>query len=575
MNANRRSGLLLLSAALALVPSPAADPDPTQAAQCDADVGGVQLARGFCARVFAKVGPGLRHMAVAPNGDVYVSIRARGTENPGRLVALRDTDRDGRSDMQADFWSSGGTGLRIHNGYLYFAPDEAVVRWRVPGDGSLGPRGNPDTIVSGLPSDRSHRAKTIAFDSRGGMYVNIGSPSNVCQGTMQGPETPGQDPCPELAQRAGIWRFDANRTGQRPSDGVRWATGVRNAVALTTNPRDGALYALPHGRDRIDAWTKLYDARDNAEKIAEELFRVEQGMDGGWPYCFYDRELKRKVLAPEYGGDGKTAGRCASAAQPLVAFPAHWAPNDILFYTGQQFPARFRDGVFVAFHGSWNRAPLPQAGFNVVFAPATNGRFTGDFEVLADGFAGPGAVAEREQARYRPTGLAQSADGSLLIADEQQGWIWKVSYVAGQAAPAAPAAPGAPAAPAPPRAAPGAPPRAGAAPAAPALGGARLPAGVTTAMVDQGRQLYGTICVACHGPAGSGTAIGPRLTDQQWLHVPGGEFEAIVRVIQNGVDRPVESPTVMPPKGGGAFTDPQVRALAAYVYALSRGTVTR
>jgi glucose/arabinose dehydrogenase len=112
-----------------------------------------------------------------------------------------------------------------------------------------------------------------------------------------------------------------------------------------------------------------------------------------------------------------------------VAFPGHWAPNGLAFYTGSQFPARYRSGAFIAFHGSWNRAPLPQAGFNVTFLPLRDGRAAGQHRVFADGFNArrtPDAPADAR--RHRPTGLAQMPDGSLLVADDAAGTIFRISY---------------------------------------------------------------------------------------------------------------------------------------------------
>jgi glucose/arabinose dehydrogenase len=112
---------------------------------------------------------------------------------------------------------------------------------------------------------------------------------------------------------------------------------------------------------------------------------------------------------------------------PLVDFPAHWAPNDLEFYTGTQFPGEYRGGAFVAFHGSWNRAPLPQAGYNVAFAPFEGEEPTGSWTVFADGFAGNDVSPNG--AAHRPVGLAQGPDGSLYISDSRVGRIWRVMYV--------------------------------------------------------------------------------------------------------------------------------------------------
>ena len=132
------------------------------------------------------------------------------------------------------------------------------------------------------------------------------------------------------------------------------------------------------------------------------------------------------MLAPEYGGDGgKKVGVCAEKNAPIAAFPAHWAPNDLISIR-QAFPAAYQGGAFLAFHGSWNRAPEPQGGYNVVFQPLKDGKASGDFVVFADGFAG--AVEEPGQAAFRPSGLAVGPDGALYISEDKRGRIWRVTY---------------------------------------------------------------------------------------------------------------------------------------------------
>jgi glucose/arabinose dehydrogenase len=282
--------------------------------------------------------------------------------------------------------------------------------------------------VRDLPSARSHAAKSLALSPDGRtLFVNVGSPSNSCQVTDRTLESPGQDPCPELATRAGVWRFDANTRRQTQADGKRFATGIRNAVALGLDP-SGRLWAAQHGRDQLGQnWPKLYTLEQSAEKPSEELFPVREGDDFGWPYCYHDPALGHRVLAPEYGGDGKTVGRCAEKRAPALAFPAHWAPDGLTFSTGAQFPERYRGGVFIAFHGSWNRAPLPQQGFRVAFVPFREGKPVGGYETFADGFwredgSGP---------KHRPVGVAQGPDGSLYITDDAAGRIWRVMYKKG------------------------------------------------------------------------------------------------------------------------------------------------
>lgn len=404
------------AAALLLAPAAAA-----QRPACLPDNAGLTLPPGFCALVVAEsLGPA-RHLVVAPNGDIYVAIRNT-RQAPGALLALRDTTGDGVADVRVRFGPGGGSGIALRDGFLYFATDDSVVRWPWRA-GPLEPPGPFEVMARQLVNRGSHSAKGIAVGGDGYLYVNIGAPSNACQAQDRQAGVAGQDPCPLLDLSGGIWRFRLDRPGQTQPEGERVATGLRNSWAMAWDPQ-GVLYAIQHGRDQLHAgWPALYTPEQNAEKPAEELFRIEPGADYGWPYCYYDPELKRKVLAPEYGGDGTTVGRCAAARLPDVAFPAHWAPNGLLFYTGTQFPAEFRGGAFVAFHGSWNRAPLPQQGFNVTFAPFKDGKAVGTFVVFADGFRGAS-----EPAAHRPTGLAEGPDGSLYVSDDRGGRIYRIFY---------------------------------------------------------------------------------------------------------------------------------------------------
>ncbi|MGH7541764.1 MAG: PQQ-dependent sugar dehydrogenase, partial [Gemmatimonadota bacterium] len=235
----------------------------------------------------------------------------------------------------------------------------------------------------------------------------------------------------ELETRAGIWRFDAREPGQTQADGVRFATGLRNTFALAVHPETGQLWGVQHGRDQLHmSWPDRFTAEEQAEKPAEELVAIDEGDDFGWPYCYFDPALDEKVLGPEYGGDGTEVGRCAGKEAPAVAFPAHWAPNGLAFYTGEEFPERYHGGAFIAFHGSWNRAPLPQAGFNVTFVEfGKDGRPTGEWEVFADGFPGEAwDGTSPNEAEHRPSGVAVGPDGSLYVTDDARGRIYRIVY---------------------------------------------------------------------------------------------------------------------------------------------------
>ncbi len=391
---------------------------------CDADNGGLTLPDGFCAVTVVDTLGRARHLTIRDNGDIYVALRQPTDE--GGIAALRDTTGDGRADVVAFFGEYGGTGIHLRGDYLYFAPDTMIMRYPLAA-GELLPTGAPETVVSGFADQRSHAVKPFEFDDQGAMYVNIGAPSNACQNPRRTPGVVGQDPCPLLEEYGGVWRFQADQVGQTRGDGYRYATGIRNGVANAWNAVTGKLYVAQHGRDQLDSfWPDRYTAEQNDELPAEELFVVEDGSDFGWPYCYYDHLQGKKVLNPEYGGDGQEVGRCAEASDPIITFPGHWGPNDMLFYPGGNFPDRYRGGAFVAFHGSWNRTV--QKGYNIAFVPFEGETVAGDYEIFADGFAGTDSLSAANLAESRPTGLAVGPDGSLYIADSRRGRLWRVIY---------------------------------------------------------------------------------------------------------------------------------------------------
>ena len=396
---------------------------------------GLHLPEGFCATLFAQGVGGVRHIVVAPNGDVFVNTQAGGRRpasggingSVGGILALRDINHDGKADQQQRWGAGGGTGIALDGNMLYATAGNSIIRYHIA-SGSLTPLGKPDTIITGLPMSGSHHSHNFVLQGRT-LYVNIGSATNSCQRRDRQTESPGSDPCRELDTRAGIWEFDTGRLRQRPSDGRRFATGLRNSVALARNPSDGFLYATVHGRDQLhDNWPKLFTVEKSSENPGEELVRVDRGADYGWPYCYYDVDRRTLVLAPEYGGDGQKTGQCARKTQALMAFPGHWAPDGMLFYSGTQFPTQYHGGAFVAFHGSWNRAPLPQDGFRVVFAPFRFNRPNGSHTTFADGFNAAPLTAMAQPGARRPVGLAEAPDGSLFVTDDSGGTIWRITY---------------------------------------------------------------------------------------------------------------------------------------------------
>ncbi|RYF37831.1 MAG: sorbosone dehydrogenase, partial [Cytophagaceae bacterium] len=208
-----------------------------------------------------------------------------------------------------------------------------------------------------------------------------------------------------------------------------YATGLRNVVGLDWNQQDNQLFVMQHGRDQLhDIFPDMFTIQQSAILPAECLYAIQKGDNAGWPYLYYDPIQKKKMMMPEYGGDGKKEAT-VKAITPAIAFPGHLAPNGLLFYTGNKFPARYKNGAFIAFHGSWNRAPEPQAGYFVVFVPFENGKpATDKWEVFADNFAGGADKVKSGRADHRPCGLAQGPDGSLYVSDDTKGTIYKISY---------------------------------------------------------------------------------------------------------------------------------------------------
>ena len=318
-----------------------------------------------------------------------------------------------------------GTAMRIYNGYLYFSSTGDVFRVKLR-PGELLPDTAMELIVHDDymhdPHGAQHTAKPVTFDDKGRMYVPYGAPSDVCQQFDRIPESPGQNPCPELEEHGGIWTFDPNKTNQTIKDGKRYATGIRSAVAMTWNPNDKTLYIVQHGRDDLHrTWPALYSRWQSTLLPSEEFLKVDEGADCGWPYYYYDQMQGKLLLNPEYGGDGKKEGNAAKYDQPLIGFPGHFAPNDILFYTGNQFPERYKNGAFIAFHGSTIRAPYSQGGYFVAFVPFKEGKPSGPWEVFADGFSGMDTIVNTSDADARPMGLAQGPDSSIYVSESRRG----------------------------------------------------------------------------------------------------------------------------------------------------------
>jgi glucose/arabinose dehydrogenase/mono/diheme cytochrome c family protein len=573
---------MYVGSSLAPAHNPAADAK-TQA--CPNDDSGLTLPAGFCATVFADDIGHARHMVTAPSGVLYVNTwsgRYYGNDAPhagGFLVALQDKSGTGKADVIERFGETvqsggaGGTGIGIYKGSIYAEINDRIVRYSLPAD-SIVPSASADTIVSGLPLGGDHPMHPFIINAEGSMFVDVASATNSCQLKNRTLKSPGANPCTELETRGGIWRYDANKTNQTFSPADRYATGIRNAEGFAIDS-SGRVFVTQHGRDQLHTnWPDFYKPDQEATLPSEELLLLKPNGDYGWPECYHDAFVQKLVLAPEYGGDGKTIGVCASKIGAAAVLPAHWAPNAMVRYDQKQFPARYRDGVFIAFHGSWNRAPYPQGGYNVVFQPLAGDHATGQCEVFADRFAG--AVKSPAKAEHRPSGLAVGPDGSLYVSDDIRGRLYRIVYHGGSegaaanitACPSATAPAGSPVEEAakPPE---GTHPDAGAA----ARHDLPVPEGATREMVLLGERIYrgqvgGAACTGCHGESGQGTPLGPDLTGKKWLW-SDGSYAGITKTITEGVSQPKQYRSPMPAMGGAQLTPDQVSALAAYVWSIS------
>src|SRR5712672_898187 len=425
-----------LAVALILVGLGTANAAPTTS--CAGNGTGISLSPGFCASIFADNIGHARHLAVSPSGVVYVNTWSGTYYNSdpippgGFLVALKDTQNTGKADVVKRFGeskaedSAGGTGIALYQGAVYAEVNDRIMRYALATN-EIVPSGKGEIVVSGLPITGDHPMHPFIIDAKGNLFVDLGTATNACEEKNRVPNSPGRQPCTEKETRGGTWRYDANKTDQKFSAAERYASGIRNGEGFAIDAT-GRLFVTQHGRDQLaEDWQQFYKGQIGSELPAEEIVRLEQGHDYGWPECYFDGFQKKLVLAPEYGGDGgKKVGVCATRTPPVAFFPAHWAPNDLLIALNPALPAVYRDGAFVAFHGSWNRAPAPQEGYDVVFQPMKGGKAAGKFIVFADGFAG--RIKEPGRAAFRPSGLTQGPDGAIYISADLHGRIWRATY---------------------------------------------------------------------------------------------------------------------------------------------------
>lgn len=375
---------------------------------------------GFSVEIIGDELGALRHMTVSKNGDIYIN-RSVLKDGKGILV-LKDTDNDGKIDQEKQFSDVPGTGILIKNGYLYASSNSGIYRYGLNENNQVIDTENPEKIVEGLIDMGRDNAKSFVMDNNSNIYVTIGSWNDACRDDVAGT---GMQPCTILDSAGGIWRFKADKLNQTFSDGTRYATGLKNAVGTAWNFKTNTLFAAVHGRGGLHSfYPDLFTPKQNDELPAEALYEIKENDDAGWPYIYYDQFQQKKILSPEYGGDGKILGE-ENSIDPIVAFPAHLGPNDLLFYTGNMFPEKYKDGAFIAFH---NQSPELKKGFFVAFVPFKDGKPSGEWEIFLDNFAGIDLTDPKGPVEHRPCGLAQGPNGELYVSDDLGGTIFKITY---------------------------------------------------------------------------------------------------------------------------------------------------
>ena len=507
----------------------------------DLDDGGISLPPGFRAFVVAdnlnadpnsgKKTNTLRFLTVATNGDIFAKYQS------GGLLSLRDTNGDGRADVIQRFGAGPGTGVAIHDGWLYYSTRTGVYRYKYT-PGELVPPGEPETIVSGLPAENAHDAKSFAFDDQGRLLVEVGSPYNVYSKPDRQFGAKGMDATEFLKTHGGFWRFDPNQPNQTLADGFHFSTGHRHSLALAWNPVSTNFFMVMMGRDNANTVDPdHYDELDNAERVSEEMHLLREGVNLGWPYTYWDPIKKARMVAPEFGGDNHKRDENPAYDKPVIGFPGHWAPLQMARYDGTQFPEKYRGGMFVAFHGSWNRAPRSQAGYKVVYIPFNkDGLPTGNYETFADNFAGREEFVNTRDARFRPCGVAVGPDGSLYIGETESGRLWRVIYTGETNA------------------------------FARKFVGAAAPNFIAPDDHTRGAQLFQQICAACHMPDGSGVSgMQPPLVGSA---VVAGDPNTLIRVLLDGPAKALPADRVkytnqMPPFAA-AFNDADIAEVLSF-----------
>lgn len=340
----------------------------------------IKLPAGFSISVYAEV-ENARSLAMSPSGIVYV-----GNRDGDKVYAVRDTDSDGKADKK---WIIGSglkspNGVAFRDGDLYVAEISRILKYSGI-ESKLANPGAPQVINDQYPTEGHHGWKYIAFGPDGKLYVPVGAPCNICE---------SKDPI-----FASITRINPDGSSREI-----FANGVRNTVGFTWHPDTKELWFTDNGRDMMG------DDVPNCElNVAPRA-----GMHFGYPYCH-----EGSVKDPEFGGKR----RCSDFVAPVEKLGPHVAPLGLKFYTGDMFPSAYRNQLFIAKHGSWNRSK--KSGYDIAVVKLQGNKSLGQ-EIFASGWLDQ----ESQKVWGRPVDVLELPDGSLLISDDYAGVIYRVTYKA-------------------------------------------------------------------------------------------------------------------------------------------------
>jgi glucose/arabinose dehydrogenase len=336
----------------------------------------LRVPSGFRATEYATGLNGPRFITAGPSGALFVTER-----NTGRILALLDPDRQGRATrtvVVADGLND-PTSVDYAGGALYVGERTRITRFTLGSDQRATDR---RALITDLPSSGQHVTRTVLIGPDGAIYVSVGSSCNACIES---------DP-----HRAAIWRYNPDGSGGR-----LYARGLRNAVGMAINPINRQIWVTNNGRDYL-----------GDDQPPDSIYALRDGGNYGWPRCHAGTIVDPQFRAP---------GACDGVVQPLANLPAHSAPLGLAFATQSQFPPAYR-GLFVAYHGSWNRS-VP-TGYKVVFLPLNSaGNIAGPPQDFATGWRQPDG-----NVRGRPVGVAVGGDGALYVSDDVGGVIVRIAY---------------------------------------------------------------------------------------------------------------------------------------------------